>query len=79
MLASETAKNLIIPIPEDILNSDDITPQLAYPETSEDKKKEIDINANDLRVDTYRASGAGGQHVNKTESAIVPFSNVYCI
>ena len=45
MLASETAKNLIIPIPEDILNSDDITPQLAYPETSEDKKKEIDINA----------------------------------
>ena len=45
MLASETAKNLIIPIPEDILNGDDITPQLAYPETSEDKKKEIYINA----------------------------------
>ncbi len=31
---------------------------------------EIDLNMNDVRVDTYRASGAGGQHVNKTDSAI---------
>ena len=31
---------------------------------------EIDINADDLKIDTYRASGAGGQHINKTESAI---------
>ncbi len=31
---------------------------------------EVDINSEDLRVDTYRASGAGGQHINKTESAI---------
>lgn len=39
-----------------------------YPEINEDI--EIDINPTDLRVDTYRSSGAGGQHVNTTDSAI---------
>lgn len=34
------------------------------------KDQDIDIRSDDLKIDTYRASGAGGQHVNKTESAI---------
>lgn len=38
------------------------------PEITDDV--EIDINFEDLRIDTYRASGAGGQHINKTDSAV---------
>lgn len=41
----------------------DIMPEL-------DDTIEININSDDLKVDTYRASGAGGQHINKTESAV---------
>lgn len=41
----------------------EVTPEI-------DDEIEVDISPEDLKVDTYRASGAGGQHINKTESAI---------
>jgi peptide chain release factor 2 len=41
---------------------------LVFPEI--DDRIEVDVKQSDLRVDTYRASGAGGQHVNKTSSAV---------
>ncbi|HVI02384.1 MAG TPA: peptide chain release factor 2 [Enhygromyxa sp.] len=43
---------------------------MVLPDLGEDSEFDIEINPADLRIDKYRSSGAGGQHVNKTESAV---------
>jgi peptide chain release factor 2 len=43
---------------------------MVLPDLGEDSEFDIEVNPADLRIDKYRSSGAGGQHVNKTESAV---------
>ena len=50
-------------------NKENYTVKVQLPGINKDDI-EIEINPDDLRVDTYRASGAGGQHINKTSSAV---------
>ena len=50
----------------------DVTPEL-------DDDISIIINPEDLRIDTYRSSGKGGQHVNKTDSAAAQSVSLICI
>ncbi|TCO80417.1 peptide chain release factor 2 (bRF-2) [Plasticicumulans lactativorans] len=70
-LRTETGVHRLVrksPFDSDNRRHTSFTSVFASPEI--DDKIEIEINPADLRVDTYRASGAGGQHVNRTESAI---------
>ncbi len=57
-------------IPETEANGRIHTSTVTVAVLAEVEEVDVDINQNDLRIDTYRASGAGGQHINKTDSAI---------
>ena len=70
-LRTETGVHLLVrKSPFDSANGrhTSFTSLFVYPEV--DDSIEIEINPADLRIDTYRASGAGGQHINKTDSAV---------
>ena len=56
------------PLPEQARRHTAFSSVTAVPQI--DDSIEVEIDENDLRIDTYRSSGAGGQHVNKTDSAV---------
>ena len=71
MLRSETGIHRLVrksPFDSNARRHTSFCSVFVYPEI--DDSFEIDINPADLRIDTYRASGAGGQHINKTDSAV---------
>ncbi len=71
MLRTETGVHRLVrksPFDADARRHTSFASVFAYPEV--DDSVDIEINPADLRIDVFRASGAGGQHVNKTESAV---------
>ena len=71
MLRTETGIHRLVrksPFDSNARRHTSFTSVFVYPEV--DDSIEIDINPSDVRTDTYRASGAGGQHINKTDSAV---------
>ena len=71
MLRTETGVHRLVrvsPFDSNARRHTSFSSVFVYPEV--DDSIEIEINPADLRVDTYRASGAGGQHINKTDSAV---------
>ncbi len=71
MLRSETGIHRLVrksPFDSNARRHTSFCSVFAYPEV--DDSVEVEINPADLRIDTYRASGAGGQHINKTDSAV---------
>ncbi|MDR0578633.1 MAG: peptide chain release factor 2 [Candidatus Accumulibacter sp.] len=71
MLRSETGIHRLVrksPFDSNARRHTSFASVFVYPEV--DDSFEIEINPADLRVDTYRSSGAGGQHINKTDSAV---------
>ena len=70
MLKFESGVHRVQRIPETESNGRVHTSAATVAVLPEAKDVDIDIQESDLKIDTYRASGAGGQHVNKTESAI---------